>query len=153
MNRRSFLSWGAAGFITLCSGVGVSMAAVVRFLTPNVFYEPPQTFKIGKPADFAFGPPAFLSDEKIFVFRYENGAFAVASAVCTHLGCTVNYFPSDHDFHCPCHGSIYALNGKVLHGPAPRPLPWFEVTLAHDGQLRVDKNKIVPASYRLMVSA
>jgi hypothetical protein len=39
----------------------------------------------------------------------------------------------------------------VLHGPAPRPLNWFEITLAPDGQLRVDKNKIVPPTYRLMV--
>ena len=32
-----------------------------------------------------------------------------------------------------------------------RPLQWFEVTLARDGQLRVDKDHVVPASYRLMV--
>ena len=42
--------------------------------------------------------------------------------------------------------------GVVLHGPAPRPLEWFEVTLARDGRLRVDKDRVVPASYRLMVS-
>jgi hypothetical protein len=39
----------------------------------------------------------------------------------------------------------------VLHGPAPRPLNWFEVTLARDGKLNIDKDKIVPSSYRLMV--
>ncbi|HUX44392.1 MAG TPA: Rieske 2Fe-2S domain-containing protein [Terracidiphilus sp.] len=151
MNRRAFLSWGAAGFVTLCSGVAVSLGAVVRFLVPDVFYEPPQVFKIGNPADFPYGPPTFLTDEKIFVFRDRDRGFAVASAVCTHLGCTVAYFQSDHHFHCPCHGSVFGPNGRVLHGPAPRPLNWFEVTMTRDGQLRVDKDKTVPSSYRLMV--
>ena len=81
------------GVAALVFGGRVSLAAVVRFLTPSVFYEPPQSFKIGNPADFPFGPPTFLADEKIFVFRDRDKGFAVASAVCTHLGCTVAHFP------------------------------------------------------------
>ena len=69
MKRRSFVSWGTAGLAALCSAISVSLGAVVRFLTPSVFYEPPQTFKIGNPADFSYGPPTFLADEKIFVFQ------------------------------------------------------------------------------------
>jgi len=151
MNRRAFLSWGTLGVGALTSAVAVSMAAVGRFLVPNVFYEPPQSFKIGNPADFPFGPPTFMADEKIFVFRDRDKGFAVASAVCTHLGCTVAHFSSDQKFHCPCHGSVFGADGNVLHGPAPRPLNWFEVTVARDGQLNIDKDKIVPSSYRLMV--
>lgn len=151
MNRRSFLTWGSAGFVTLCSAVGVSFGAVVRFMIPSVFYEPPQLFKIGVPADFPYGAPTFLANEKIFVFRERGRGFAVASAVCTHLGCTVNFFPSDDKFHCPCHGSVFSATGKVLHGPAPKPLNWFEVTLARDGKLEVNKDKVVNSSYRLMV--
>ncbi len=151
MQRRSFLSWGTAALAALLSAVGVSLGAVIRFLTPSVFYEPPQSFKIGAPGDFPFGPPTFLADEKIFVFRDREKGFAVTSAVCTHLGCTVAYFQNDRRFHCPCHGSVFAADGSVQHGPAPRPLEWFEVTLARDGQLRVDKDRVVPAAYRLMV--
>jgi cytochrome b6-f complex iron-sulfur subunit len=151
MQRRSFLSWGAAGLAALSAAVSVSMAAVVRFLTPSVFYEPPQSFKIGNPGDFSFGPPTFLTEEKIFVFRDNDKGFAIASAVCTHLGCTIAYFQDDHDFHCPCHGSVFASDGSVLHGPAPRPLEWYEVTLARDGQLNVNKDRVVQSSYRLMV--
>ena len=151
MNRRAFLSWGTAGMVTLSSAVAVSMGAVLRFMMPSVFYEPPQSFKIGKPGDYAFSVPTFLVDEKIFVFRDREKGFSVASAVCTHLGCTVAHFQSDQKFHCPCHGSVFAADGSVVHGPAPKPLNWFEVTLARDGQLLVDKNKTVPASYRLMV--
>ncbi|MHB1674029.1 MAG: QcrA and Rieske domain-containing protein [Acidobacteriaceae bacterium] len=151
MNRRDFFSWGTVGVAALCSAVAVSLGAVGRFLMPSVFYGPPQSFKIGDPADFPFGSPTFMVDEKIFVFRDREKGFAVASAVCTHLGCTVAYFPSDRDFHCPCHGSVFSPTGAVLHGPAPRPLNWFEVTLTRDGQLRVDKDKVVPPTYRLMV--
>ena len=151
MNRRAFLSWGTAGIAALCSGMAVSLGAVVRFMKPSVFYEPPQSFKIGDPADFPFGPPTFLSDEKIYVFRDRAEGFAVASAVCTHLGCTVAHFQSDGKFHCPCHGSVFAADGSVVHGPAPKGLQWFEVTAARDGQLLVDKDKVVPPSYRLMV--
>ncbi len=151
MQRRSFLSWGGAGLAALCSAIGVSLGAVVRFMTPSVFYEPPQAFKVGNPADFPYGPPTFLADEKIFVFRDRDRGFAIASAVCTHLGCTVNYFESDRRFHCPCHGSVFDSDGKVAHGPAPKPLEWFEVTLARDGKLRVNKDRPVSANYRLMV--
>ncbi len=153
MNRRAFFNWSVAGLAAIWSAMGVSLGAVVRFLVPSVFYEPPQTFKIGNPGDFSFGAPALLPDEKIFVFRDQEKGFAVASAVCTHLGCTVQWFNSDDRFHCPCHGSVFAANGDVAYGPAPRGLEWFEVTQARDGQLRVDKTHVVPASYRLMVKA
>lgn len=151
MNRRNFLSWGTVGVASLLSAFAVSLGAVARFLTPSVFYEPPQSFKIGNPGDFPFGQPTFLSEEKIYVFRDREKGFAVASAVCTHLGCTVAYFQNDRQFHCPCHGSIFSSTGAVQHGPAPRALNWFEVTLTRDGKLRVDKDKIVPPTYRLMV--
>jgi cytochrome b6-f complex iron-sulfur subunit len=151
MNRRNFLNWGTVGVASLLSAFAVSLGAVARFLTPSVFYEPPQSFKIGNPGDFPFGQPTFLSEEKIFVFRDREKGFAVASAVCTHLGCTVAYFQNDRQFHCPCHGSIFSSTGAVQHGPAPRALNWFEVTLTRDGQLRVDKDKIVPPTCRLMV--
>ena len=151
MKRRHFLNWSTAGLATLWATAGVAVGAVVRFLSPDVFYEPPRSFKVGNPADFAFGPPAFLADEKIYIFRDREKGFAAASAVCTHLGCTVKYFSSDGRFHCPCHGSVFAGDGKVVHGPAPRPLEWLEITQTRDGQLVVNKDKVVPASYRLMV--
>jgi Rieske Fe-S protein len=63
----------------------------------------------------------------------------------------VGFSQSDQRFHCPCHGSVFGSSGAVQHGPAPRGLNWFEVTLTRDGQLRIDKDKVVPPNYRLMV--
>jgi rieske iron-sulfur protein len=48
------------------------------------------------------------------------------SAICTHAGCTVSgWKPQEQHLLCPCHGSVYdpASAGRVLAGPAPRPLP------------------------------
>ncbi len=153
LNRRKFLTWSTAGLTAAGAAAGVGLGSALRFLEPDVYYEPPQSFKIGGPADFPFGAPTFLPEEKIFVFREKEKGFSVASAVCTHLGCTVRHFSSDSCFHCPCHGSVFGPDGAVLHGPAPRPLEWLEVILARDGQLRVDKSRTVPASYRLIVRA
>ena len=44
------------------------------------------------------------------------------NAVCTHLGCVVPWNAGENLFKCPCHGSQYASNGKVVRGPAPRSL-------------------------------
>ena len=50
-----------------------------------------------------------------------------------HLGCTVPWEESEDQFHCPCHGSIYAYNGERLGGPAPRPMDYMGVTVDTTG--------------------
>ena len=58
----------------------------------------------------------------IIIAQPEQGTIVAFSAICTHMGCTVA--PAGNELHCPCHGSVYdAFTGKVLRGPAPRPLP------------------------------
>lgn len=145
--RRSFLQltlgWLAATFATAASAV-----AAVRFLVPNVLYEPSQRFKAGKAEDYPDGSVTFLEDERVFLLRKGN-TFRCLSAICTHLGCTVNR--ADHGYHCPCHGSVFNDQGKVESGPAPHGLPWFLVTLSKDDRLFVDKSQIVPADKYLVV--
>jgi menaquinol-cytochrome c reductase iron-sulfur subunit len=46
---------------------------------------------------------------------------------CTHLGCAYSYDDRKHEFVCPCHTSNFSLEGKVLTGPAPRPLDRYTV--------------------------
>ncbi len=59
---------------------------------------------------------------KVWVVRQADNTFTVFSPICPHLGCHYHWNPRSQHFECPCHGSIYALDGKVLGGPAPRPL-------------------------------
>lgn len=151
MKRRDFLSLSSAGFAALMATGGAAFASMIRFLFPSVYYEPQSRTKIGFPKDFPTGNPVFLPEEKLFIFNDEIKGFSAANAVCTHLGCTVNWYDSDKRFHCPCHGSIFSKEGKVVHGPAPRPLEWLEIILAKDGQLLVDKSHIVSGSYHLII--
>jgi Rieske Fe-S protein len=64
----------------------------------------------------------------IIVARPSADAAVAFSAICTHQGCTVA--PAGSELDCPCHGSRYsATTGKVLGGPAPKPLPSIAVTV------------------------
>jgi nitrite reductase/ring-hydroxylating ferredoxin subunit len=55
---------------------------------------------------------------KLAVYRDEQGQLHERSAVCPHLGCVVAWNPLERGWDCPCHGSLFACDGTVLHGPA-----------------------------------
>jgi glycine/D-amino acid oxidase-like deaminating enzyme/nitrite reductase/ring-hydroxylating ferredoxin subunit len=61
-------------------------------------------------------------DDKIALRRDEDGTLHALSARCTHKGCTVTWNNVEHTWDCPCHGSIFAADGSVIHGPARKPL-------------------------------
>nr|WBO75888.1 FAD-dependent oxidoreductase [Streptomyces sp. SBE_14.2] len=56
------------------------------------------------------------------VHRDEDGQLHAVSARCTHLGCLVAFNRAEQAWECPCHGSRFAVDGRVLQGPAVRPL-------------------------------
>ena len=59
---------------------------------------------------------------KVAVYRDEAGAVHALSATCTHLGCVVHWNSAERSWDCPCHGSRFDVDGRVLHGPAARAL-------------------------------
>ena len=64
----------------------------------------------------------------VMIFRHPDTAALVAlNPMCTHQGCTVKLDPEAKTLPCPCHGSVFALDGSVTTGPAEKPLPLFEV--------------------------
>jgi Rieske Fe-S protein len=62
------------------------------------------------------------ADETLAVWRDDAGKLHAVSATCTHKGCTVTWNNADHTWDCPCHGSIFAADGSVIHGPARKAL-------------------------------
>lgn len=63
---------------------------------------------------------------RVFLVGGTEG-FSVLSAVCSHLGCLVNYNRRKQEFLCPCHGGRYDLEGRNIAGPPPAPLSRFPV--------------------------
>ncbi len=72
-----------------------------------------------------------VSSEKAtaWVVKNANGELSAFSPWCTHLGCAYHWEDDKQEFVCPCHTSFFSIDGKVLSGPAPRPLDRYEVTV------------------------
>jgi glycine/D-amino acid oxidase-like deaminating enzyme/nitrite reductase/ring-hydroxylating ferredoxin subunit len=65
---------------------------------------------------------------KFAVSRDDKGRLHVRSAVCSHLGCVVSWNSTEHTWDCPCHGSRFTADGKLLNGPALGPLDKASLT-------------------------
>ena len=87
-----------------------------------------QKLPAGSVLMFKFGSsPAML-------IHHEDGRWVALSAVCTHLGCTVQYEPQADRIHCACHGGVYnPYSGANVSGPPPKPLKLFKVDVNEAG--------------------
>jgi menaquinol-cytochrome c reductase iron-sulfur subunit len=70
-----------------------------------------------------------------WVVKMDTGNVVAYSPSCTHLGCAYHWDEQAKNFLCPCHTSVFSIDGKVLAGPAPRPLDRYET--------RVDNGKLL----------
>jgi cytochrome b6-f complex iron-sulfur subunit len=147
MRRRSFLSWIALAWAAFSASTLTTLAGTIRFMFPNVLFEPPSTFKAGYPDELHIGEvdQQFKQSNGIWLvkdFDPDTGNLIIyaLSDICTHLGCIPNWLPDDQEFKCPCHGSGYYKSGINFEGPTPRPLERFAISLADDGQIFVDKS-------------
>jgi glycine/D-amino acid oxidase-like deaminating enzyme/nitrite reductase/ring-hydroxylating ferredoxin subunit len=71
------------------------------------------------------------------VYRDDSGALHARSAVCTHLGCHVQWNKAEKSWDCPCHGSRFDVDGMVLNGPATRSLEEASLeTASHEPKRR-----------------
>lgn len=140
VTRRSFLSllgWAWVAFTAASLG---ALSTMLRFAFPNVTFEPPLKFMAGFPDTYNPGVDERFKDaHRVWIVRNEQGFYAL-STICTHLGCTPNWLQAEQKFKCPCHGSGYYITGVNFEGPAPRPLPRFNITLADDGQIQIDES-------------
>jgi cytochrome b6-f complex iron-sulfur subunit len=134
--RRRFVMASVLGVL------GVNFLMFLRFFFPRALFEPKTRFRIGYPADFGYGVDTkFQNQYRIWVVRNTEGIFVI-SAVCTHLGCTPDWKPSENKFKCPCHGSGYDPEGINFEGPAPRPMDRAHVELDPEGQIVVDLSRL-----------
>lgn len=138
ISRRSFLALMGVGACLVGAGV-VTGASLLGFLYPNAMKIPPSVFSLGRPEEvLGREGKVFSPKQKVFVEARE-GKVRVQTAVCTHLGCTVNMVETGYA--CPCHGSTYDQYGRNTGGPAPLPLVYYSVFKGASGEIMVDKNK------------
>jgi menaquinol-cytochrome c reductase iron-sulfur subunit len=74
--------------------------------------------------------------QSVWAIEHTSTDVTVFSPICPHAGCYYNWDAAAHQFHCPCHGSVFSIQGKVLGGPAPRPLDALPHEIK-DGELYV----------------
>ena len=146
MTRRKMLTW-LTGFGLFGSAI-ITVFSNLLFIKPRATYGQPSRFSIGKPDALPPGSKIALDQRRVCIVR-DGDRVAAISTTCTHLGCIVAL--SDTGFACPCHGSRYDQDGNVTGGPAPKPLAWYQVSLAPNGELEVDKDTEIAAGTYLTV--
>lgn len=135
--RRFFLA--AAGAAGLCYAAALAYPIYRYLASPEemalsatavteVTLKDAQKLPLAPVLMFKFGAaPALL-------IHHEDGRWISMTAVCTHLGCTVQYEPQADRIHCACHGGVYnAYTGANVSGPPPRPLTLFKVAVNEAG--------------------
>jgi cytochrome b6-f complex iron-sulfur subunit len=141
LSRRGFFSWAAVAWVGFTAAIGGCVTAMTRFMFPNVLFEPPTRFKVGRPDEFPAGvvDTRFTEANGVWIVNNDGKLYALI-AICTHLGCPPNWLEAQNKFKCPCHGSGYYKSGVNFEGPTPRPLERAAIAVdPEDGQIVVDK--------------
>ena len=135
-------TWTRRAFLGAASVAGIGYAAalaypVYRYLASpsemalsasavtEVTLKDAQKLPAGSVLMFKFGTaPAML-------IHHADNTWVALTAVCTHLGCTVQYEPQMDRIHCACHGGVYnPYTGANVSGPPPKPLKLFKVAVS-----------------------
>ncbi len=133
--KRSFLRWmitAVVGFI----GVNLAVPLAGYVIFPALRRREANWTEVGPTAHLRTGEPEELdyastikdgwrtvtTKKSMWAVKQPTGEIVVFSPICPHLGCGFQWDTGDKAFKCPCHGSVFDVNGKVLAGPAPRPL-------------------------------
>jgi cytochrome b6-f complex iron-sulfur subunit len=91
--------------------------------------------QIGTTADFPAGQGQVIpvNDKPVIIVNTAQGGLKAFSAICTHLGCIVEWDQNRQFILCPCHdGRFNAITGAVISGPPPAPLAESALTVEGD---------------------
>jgi Rieske Fe-S protein len=128
-------------FVEAFLGAGI-VASLASFVYPVLRYLiPPPSAELSSDTVLA-GKTGDLKANSGMIFKFgsrpgllvmtSDGQYHAMSAVCTHLGCTVQYRSDLHNVWCACHNGMYDLNGRNISGPPPRPLENYDVFVKGD---------------------
>jgi cytochrome b6-f complex iron-sulfur subunit len=125
-------------FLGICLG-GATVAAAVAVIYPLFHYLLPvrndsTTSKVVIPEqEVTAGGAKFFeyAGSTAVLVRKQSGDLVALSAVCTHLGCIVQWEKEKQGFLCPCHAGRFTPEGAVISGPPPKPLAGLPFVVAN----------------------
>jgi menaquinol-cytochrome c reductase iron-sulfur subunit len=147
--RRSFYSAAIAGLGALMTAALAAPAAAYLLLKPRSQKQSDfvpaadlSQLTVGKPEEVVFhrtrvdGWRVLHEKSTAWVVRKDDQNVVAFTPQCTHLACAYHWEEKDSKFFCPCHNSVFAIDGKVVSGPAPRPLDRY-VTKVDQGKVLI----------------
>ncbi len=134
ISRRTFLDYLIGGSVVV-SFLAV-LAGILTYIYPpkkEGGAEKAEKVEVGPLADLPVGKakPVDFQGKNVMVMNVKAGLFAVDMR-CTHLGCMVEWEEGSLTLKCPCHAAFFDYQGKVISGPAPKPLPLYKVEVANE---------------------
>jgi menaquinol-cytochrome c reductase iron-sulfur subunit len=146
--RRGFYVVAIYGLWAIISAA-LGLPALIYLLVPPRSRNQNQWVDAGDVTQLAPGMPVQLSFRQnrvdgwkvtsvkntAWVVKFPDNKVVAYSPACTHLGCAYHWDQGKNEFLCPCHNSVFSIDGKVLDGPAPRPLDRY--------QAKVEGNKLL----------
>ena len=152
-SRRKFIGYaigGIAGAVT----IGYALPLADYVVGPALKKSEAAWSKVGSISELQVGVPASVTfsaettvgwreekaEQDVWVVKKEDGTINVFSPVCPHLGCGYHWDAETSHFRCPCHLSLYDMDGRLLSGPAPRGLDTLP-SKVEDGVLYVQYEK------------
>lgn len=135
--RRGFLVAAGAAGACYAAAIGYPVfrylnapveSAATAAAVSEITLKDAQKLASGAVLMFKFGAsPALL-------IHHTDGRWIAMTAVCTHLGCTVQYEAEADRIHCACHGGVYnPYTGANVSGPPPKPLKLYKVAVNDTG--------------------
>jgi len=135
MSRRRLIT-SLLGF-SIVATLGGVLTPIVGYLWPpkRVLSGAGERVEVGKAVEFPVGQGKVVpvNDKPVIVVNTEQEGPKAFSAICTHLACIVEWDETRQFILCPCHdGRFSPLNGSVISGPPPAPLPELPLTVEGD---------------------
>lgn len=147
--RRAFYTGFINGVMGLI-GLALAVPAAIYLLFPPKVRKRNEWVNIATLSKIPAGTPTEVSFDRrrvdgwkvtiekatAWVVKKSDSDVVAFSPICTHLGCAYHWDDPSHTFVCPCHTSVFSIDGKVLSGPAPRPLDQY-LTKIEAGKLEI----------------
>lgn len=132
ISRRRFIT-GLLGF-SIVATLGGVITPIAGYLWPprRASAGGGGRTEVGTTADFPVGQGKVVpvNDQPVIVVNTAQSGLKAYSAICTHLGCIVEWDQSRQFILCPCHdGRFNGVNGAIISGPVPAPLPELALTV------------------------